>query len=51
MLVLAAAGGVGLAAVEIARAHNARIIAAAGGADKCAFALQHGADEVDRLSR
>ena len=46
VLVLAAAGGVGLAAVEIARAHNARVIAAAGGADKCALALQHGADEV-----
>jgi NADPH:quinone reductase len=46
VLVLAAAGGVGLAAVEIAHAHNARVIAAAGGADKCALARLHGADEA-----
>ena len=48
VLVLAAAGGVGLAAVEIARHFGARIIAAAGGADKCALAKAHGAhDSVD----
>jgi len=48
VLVLAAAGGVGLAAVEIARHFGARVIAAAGGADKCALAKAHGAhDSVD----
>ena len=44
VLVLAAAGGVGLAAVEIAHALGARVIAAAGGADKGALAREHGAD-------
>jgi NADPH2:quinone reductase len=43
VLVLAAAGGVGLAAVEIARHLGARVIAAAGGEDKCALARAHGA--------
>ena len=48
VLVLAAAGGVGLAAVEIAKHFGARVIAAAGGADKCALAKAHGAhDSVD----
>ena len=46
VLVLAAAGGVGLAAVEIAKHLGARVIAAAGGADKCALARAHGADET-----
>lgn len=46
LLVLAAAGGVGLAAVEIGRALGARVIAAAGGAEKCALAREHGADAV-----
>jgi NADPH:quinone reductase len=46
VLVLAAAGGVGLAAVEIARHLGARVIAAAGGAEKCALARTHGAHEV-----
>ncbi|MFA6265079.1 MAG: NADPH:quinone oxidoreductase family protein [Pseudolabrys sp.] len=46
VLVLAAAGGVGLAAVEIARHLGARIIAAAGGDDKCALAKRHGAHEA-----
>jgi len=46
VLVLAAAGGVGLAAVEIAHALGARVIAAAGSAEKCAFALEHGADDI-----
>ncbi len=44
VLVLAAAGGVGLAAVEIAHALGARVIAAAGGRGKCALAETHGAD-------
>lgn len=46
VLVLAAAGGVGLAAVEIARHLGARVIAAAGGRDKCALTRQHGAHEA-----
>jgi NADPH:quinone reductase len=46
VLVLAAAGGVGLAAVEIARHLGARVIAAAGGAEKCALARAHGALEA-----
>jgi len=46
VLVLAAAGGVGLAAVEIARHFGARVIAAAGGADKCDLAKAHGAHEA-----
>jgi NADPH2:quinone reductase len=44
VLVLAAAGGVGLATVQIARALGARIIAAAGGPDKCELARRHGAE-------
>jgi len=46
VLVLAAAGGVGLAAVEIAHALGAHVIAAAGSAEKGAMAREHGADEV-----
>ncbi|RAI43057.1 NADPH:quinone oxidoreductase family protein [Rhodoplanes roseus] len=44
VLITAAAGGVGLAAVEIAKSLGAVVIAAAGGADKCALARRHGAD-------
>ncbi|MEE3330123.1 MAG: NADPH:quinone oxidoreductase family protein [Myxococcota bacterium] len=44
LLVHAAAGGVGLAAVQIGRALGARVIATAGGPDKLALALEHGAD-------
>ncbi len=43
LLIHAAAGGVGLAAVQIGAALGARVIAAAGGAEKCAIALAHGA--------
>jgi NADPH2:quinone reductase len=46
VLVLAASGGVGLAAVEIARHLGTRVIAAAGGEDKCALARAHGAHEA-----
>lgn len=46
VLVLAAAGGVGLAAVEIAAALGARVIGAAGGEAKCALAREHGAAEA-----
>ena len=44
MLVLGAAGGVGLAAVEIGKALGARVIAAASSADKLALCREHGAD-------
>lgn len=46
LLVLGAAGGVGLAAVEIGKQLGARVIAAAGGAEKCAIAREYGADET-----
>jgi len=46
LLVLGAAGGVGLSAVEIGKELGARVIAAAGGADKLAVARRHGADEL-----
>lgn len=46
LLVLGAAGGVGLTAVEIGRAMGARVIAGASSAEKRAIALEHGADEV-----
>ncbi|AME24849.1 MAG: NADPH:quinone oxidoreductase family protein [Pseudomonadota bacterium] len=44
MLVLGAAGGVGLAAVEIGKALGARVIAAASSAEKLALCVEHGAD-------
>lgn len=46
LLVHAAAGGVGLAAVQIGRALGARVIATAGGRDKCEVARRAGADVV-----
>lgn len=46
LLVHAAAGGVGMAAVEIGKAIGAKVIATAGGPDKCTFARAHGADHV-----
>lgn len=46
LLVHAAAGGVGLAAVEIGKAMGATVIGTAGGAEKCAIATAHGADHV-----
>jgi NADPH2:quinone reductase len=46
MLVLGAAGGVGLTAVEIGKAMGARVIAAASTADKLAVARDHGADAL-----
>ena len=45
-MVLGAAGGVGQTAVEIGKALGARVIAAAGGADKLAVARSRGADEL-----
>jgi NADPH:quinone reductase len=46
VLVLGAAGGVGLAAVEIGKAMGARVIAAASSEDKLALCKQQGADEA-----
>ena len=46
LLVHGAAGGVGLTAVEIGKALGARVVATAGGPDKCAVAKAHGADHV-----
>ncbi len=46
LLVLGAAGGVGIAAVEIGKAMGARVIAAASSADKLALCREHGADET-----
>ncbi|HEU4827091.1 MAG TPA: NADPH:quinone oxidoreductase family protein, partial [Dongiaceae bacterium] len=46
LLVHGAAGGVGLAAVEIGKALGARVVATAGGPEKCAIARAHGADQV-----
>lgn len=45
LLVLGAAGGVGLAAVEIGKAIGARVIAAASTPEKLAVCREHGADE------
>ncbi len=45
LLVLGAAGGVGLAAVELGKAMGAKVIAAASSADKIAVCREHGADE------
>ena len=46
LLVLGAAGGVGLTAVEIGKAMEARVIAAAGGKEKLAVAQSNGADAL-----
>ncbi|MGD1878124.1 MAG: NADPH:quinone oxidoreductase family protein [Kiloniellaceae bacterium] len=46
LLVHGAAGGVGLAAVEIGKAIGATVIATAGGPDKLAVAKAHGADHL-----
>lgn len=46
LLVLAAAGGVGLAAVQLGKALGLRVLAAAGGPQKLAVCSAHGADAV-----
>ncbi|MBS0243482.1 MAG: NADPH:quinone oxidoreductase family protein [Proteobacteria bacterium] len=46
LVVLGATGGVGLAAIECGKLLGARVIAAAGGADKLELAREYGADEV-----
>ena len=45
-LVLGAAGGVGIAAIEIGKALGARVIACASSAEKLAVCREHGADET-----
>ncbi len=50
VLVLGAAGGVGIAAVQLAKAMGAKVIAAASSAEKLEFAKQNGADEVVNYS-
>lgn len=46
LLVHAAAGGVGVAAVQIGKALGATVIATAGGDEKCEVALREGADHA-----
>lgn len=46
VLVLGAAGGIGIAAIELAKAAGARVIAAASSGAKLAVCRQHGADET-----
>jgi len=50
LLVLGAAGGVGLAAVELGKAMGARVIAAASSDAKLAVCRAHGADELINYS-
>jgi len=51
LLVLGAAGGVGLAAVQLGKLMGARVIAAASSAEKLALCKQQGADEVIDYSK
>ena len=50
VLVLGAAGGVGTAAIQLAKAAGARVIAAASTDDKCALCRELGADETINYS-
>src|SRR5207244_9808498 len=50
LLVLGAAGGVGLAAIEIGKALGARVIACASSEDKLAVCKEHGADAAINYS-
>ena len=49
LLVLGAAGGIGIAAIEIGKALGAHVIAAASSEDKLALCRGHGADIDDQL--
>ena len=51
VLVLGAAGGVGTAAIQIAKAAGARVIAAASSDEKCALCKAQGADATVNYSR
>ena len=46
LLVLGAAGGVGVAAIELAKAVGARVVAAVSSEEKAAFCREHGADDT-----
>ena len=46
VLVLGAAGGVGLAAVDLAKAYGARVVAAVSTEEKAALCREYGADDV-----
>lgn len=46
VLVTGAGGGVGVAAIEVAKRSGAKVIAAAGSPEKLALARKHGADEA-----
>ena len=50
VLILGAAGGVGTAAIQIAKAAGARVIAAASSDEKCALCKSLGADETVNYS-
>ena len=51
VLVLGGAGGVGLAAIEVAKGLGARVIAAASSPEKLAVCAQHGADALIDYAR
>ncbi|MBT0963830.1 NADPH:quinone oxidoreductase family protein [Denitromonas iodatirespirans] len=51
VLVLGAAGGVGLAALQIAKRAGARVIAAAGSEERLDLCRQHGADDTIDYAR
>jgi NADPH2:quinone reductase len=51
VLVLGAAGGVGIATVQLAKAMGAKVIAAASSDEKLEFCKQNGADEVINYSQ
>jgi NADPH2:quinone reductase len=51
LAVLGAAGGTGLAAIELGKVMQARVIACASSDDKLAFARAHGADAVVNYAR
>jgi NADPH2:quinone reductase len=46
LLVLGAAGGIGISSIELGKAMGARVIAAASSAEKLAVCKEHGADET-----
>lgn len=50
LLVLGASGGVGLAAIEIAKQLGAKVIAAASSSEKLAICAEHGADALINYS-
>jgi len=51
LAVLGAAGGTGLAAIELGKIFGAKVIACASSADKLEFCRKHGADEVVDYSK